>query len=308
MRVALMLSIFCSILICVPASFAQTDTDQKTTDEEQKKTTDSSSKTEEKQETKKDALSDPWTAPKIPEEQTQAESKAEIVTPDHYPESEIDRPLVLLPMVLEPRLDMILDFISLKGIDNQFLTRMGAGFGIIDNLEAGLSIPMMFTPKVRVGDLNMYGMYDLTSLLGDVVNLAGRLNFVIPLSDTASYWPNADFALLVDAPAKYKIIDMLAAIADLGMGFALYPGDDAFLFFLDAGVLFQALGPLSAQWTIGVHMFAGQNTTTVPMHLRIQYTLIGDLDLWTDMSFLDLNNKGADWFQLLFGAAFRIGF
>ncbi len=297
MRVSIATSILCSVLLCAPFSFSQTQGQADKKEEESEKN----------KEPKKDALSDPWTAPKVPEQDEPVESKATFVSPDHYPESEIDRPLVLLPMVIEPRLDMILDFISIKSMDNQFLTRMGAGFGIVDNLEAGMSVPLMFTPKVRVGDLEMYGMYDLTWLLNDVVDLAGRMKFVIPLSNTASYWPNADFAMLVDAPAKYKIIDMLAAIADLGMGFALYPGDDAFLFFLDAGVLFQPLGPLSAQWTIGVHMFAGQNNTTVPMRLRVQYTLIGDLDLWADMSFVDLNNLGADWFQLLFGAAFRIG-
>jgi len=43
------------------------------------------------------------------------------------------------------------------------------------------------------------------------------------------------------------------------------------------------------------------------MKFRGQYTLIGDLDVFVEFGFPNLD-RGADWVQLLFGAAYRIGF
>jgi hypothetical protein len=252
---------------------------------------------------------DPWTSPDLPKQEPPAAAAvAEVAYPNPYPTAEIDRPFALAPLVLEPRLDILFDFFSGNNQDNFFSTRVGAGFGIIDHLEAGTSFSLSFAPAVKAGDLEFYALYDLSSLLGDFMKLAGRMRMSIPLSDGYSYWYGADFIMLFDAPAKYKIIDMLAAIADVGMGFGLYPGDDVFLLFFDAGVMFQPLEPLAIWWTIGVQVFAGRDATLVPMHLVGQFTLIGDLDLYLDLAFPDLNNAGADWFQMVVGGAFRFGF
>ncbi len=258
-----------------------------------------------------DGLKDPWSAPKVADDAEPApadEPAGQVVAPDAYPEAEIDRPFALAPLVLEPRLDFILDFVNIRGVDNQFALRFGAGFGIVDDLEAGVSFPLMFSPATRAGDLQFYGLYDLSSLLNDVVTLAGRLQFIIPLSDRYSYYFAGDFAMLLDVPVKYKIIDMLAVTGALGLGFGLFPGDDAFLLFFDVGLLFQPLSALAIEWTIGAHLFAGRDAELVPMHLKAQYTAIGDLDIWVDLAFLDLNDLGADWFQFLVGGAFRFGF
>lgn len=258
----------------------------------------------------KDKLKDPWSAPTVaddPEPAPADDPAGQVVVPDGYPEAEIDRPFALAPLVLEPRLDFILDFINIRGVDNQFALRFGVGFGIVEDLEAGAAFPLMFSPRTRAGDLQIYGLYDLSSLLKDVVTLAGRLQFIIPLSDRYSYY-GGDFLMLLDVPVKYKIIDMLAVTGALGLGFGLYPGDDAFLLFFDLGVLFQPLSALAIEWTIGAHLFAGRDVELVPMHLKGQYTIVGDLDIWIDLAFLDLNDLGADWFQFLVGAAFRFGF
>jgi hypothetical protein len=259
-----------------------------------------------------DKAADPWDAPEVLKEpESDAAAQPEIVTPDAYPTAEIDRPFALPPLVLEPRAQVIFDFVNIRRMDNQFAIGLGAGFGIIEDLEAGIAIPMSVAPRVRLGDLHIYGLYDVGWAIGQAIQLAGRLNFIIPIPhDTRySYWDGVDFALLLDTPFKFKIIDMLAVIADLGIGWGLFdPGDDAFLLFFDAGVLFQAMEALAIEFTCGAHVFAGKDYTAVPMHLKGQYTLIGDLDLFVDFSFRDLNKLNADWFQVLFGAAFRIGF
>ncbi len=233
---------------------------------------------------------------------------AQVVVPSTYPTAEIDRPFALRPLVIEVRAGVILDFLSMRRADNQFAVKLEAGFGVFDDLEAGISAPLMFAPEVRMGDLQFYGLYELSSLLPDSLFLATRLDFVIPLSDFYSYWYGADFAMMLNVPFRYKIVGMLAVIAELGMGFGLFPGDDAFLFFVEGGVLVQPIEALALELTIGAHWLAGQNTTALPMRLRGQYTLIGDLDLFFETSFLDLNNWGADWFQVIIGGAFRIGF
>ncbi len=260
---------------------------------------------------------DPWSAPDLPdpdEEPGAADSKAAAVPgpelPRPYPVAEIARPFALEPLVLEPRFEVLLDFMSQRGADNQVALRTGAGFGAVEHLEAGLSFPLRLAPEVHAGDLEFYGLYDLGWLIHDALELAGRLRLVIPLSDSYSYWYAADFVMLLDAPVKFRLLDWLALVGDVGLGFGLFPGDDAFLLFFDVGALAQPIEPLALWWTVGAHVFAGgsYDSTAVPMHLRGQYTVIGDLDLWLDLAFPDLNELGADWFQMVLGVAYRVGF
>jgi hypothetical protein len=259
---------------------------------------------------------DPWSAPDLPDpdEEPGADDSATAVPgpelPRPYPMAEIQRPFALAPLVLEPRFEVLLDFLSRRGADNQVALRAGAGFGAVEHLEAGLSFPLRLAPEVHAGDLELYGLYDLGWLIHDALELAGRLRLAIPLSDSYSYWYAGDFIMLADAPVKLRLLDWLALVGDVGLGFGLYPGDDAFLLFFDVGVLAQPIEPLALWWTVGAHVHAGGNydSTEVPMHLRGQFTVIGDLDLWLDLAFPDLNEQGADWFQVVLGAAYRIGF
>jgi hypothetical protein len=267
--------------------------------------------------TEEGGAADPWSVPEAAEkaEEEPAEpaepGEAEIVTPTGYPTAEIDRPLALPRMTLEPFLKMNFDIID---PDNWIGFRMGTGFGIIDNFEAGIEFPLSFSPEFRAGDLQFYGLYDLGKMLGDALFVAGRLTAIIPLSDVhLNQWFGSAFAILADAPVKFKFHDMFAAVGGLGLGYLVgrdmgaYEAPNFFLLFIDAGVLVQPMEELALTFLFGIHTYIGDETeANYPMKFRGQYSLMGDLDLFLELGFMDLE-EGADWVQLLFGAAYRLG-
>ena len=260
---------------------------------------------------------DPWSVPETGEkteegEKTEGEETTpEIVAPTGYPTAEIDRPLALPPMTLEPFLKMHFDIVD---PDNWIGLRMGTGFGIVDNIEAGIEFPLSFSPEFRAGDLQLYGLYDLGKMLSDALFVAGRLTAIIPMSDLhLNEWFGSAFAILVDAPVKFKFHDMFAAIGGLGLGYRVgrdmgaYEAPNFFLLFVDVGVLVQPIEELAVSLLFGVHTFIGDDSDAAyPMKFRGQYSLMGDLDLFLELGFMNLEHAG-DWVQLLFGATYRLG-
>ncbi len=251
---------------------------------------------------------DPWELPETKEtESTEEEPVAEpeVVSPYGYSAAEIDRPLSLPRMMIEARGQLNIDIVP---GDNWVSLRSGAGMGIINNLEAGLTFPLSVSPEPGVADLQLYGLYELAPMAGKKLKAAVRGTMIIPLTDDVwSPWWGADFAMLVDAPLKYRLNDMFALIGSSGLGFMLGKGNnDYFIIFADAGVLAQPTELLSLSMTLGVKAFMGDNSDAlIPMVMRGQYTLLGDLDVFVDVGFLDLS-EGADFVQLIFGAAYRV--
>ncbi len=227
-----------------------------------------------------------------------------------YPISEIDRPMALPKMTLEPKGELDLDFFTVEGADNWVSIRAGTGLGVTDRVEAGMSLPLSFAPEAKAGDLQMYGLYELDRYVEGKLHSAGRLTMSIPLSDAHPHGFGAAFIMLADAPVKFKLHEKFAAIGGLGMGF--FAGRDNFpnyfLLHFDFGGLVQPTEQLAISLQMGIHGMIGDNSQTmVPFFLRGQYTLMGDLDIYADFGFVDLNNLGGDWVQLIFGAAFRTG-
>lgn len=228
-----------------------------------------------------------------------------------YPIAEIDRPLTLPEMILEPRGEMDIDILGdTLGDQNWVSLRAGAGLGIIDNVEAGMSVPLSMAPKGKLGDLQMYGMYELETLLEGKLHSAGRLTMTIPLSKTHPHWAGMGFMMLADAPIKFRLHEKFAAIGGLGMGFMTTRNDGPSYFLLNAdfGALVQPTEQLAVSLQMGIHGYIGDNgDVLVPLSLRGQYTLMGNLDFFMDLGFIDLNNASGDWVQVLFGASFRMG-
>ncbi len=253
-----------------------------------------------------------WDAPETDTGEA-ASGEPELVIPSGYPVAEVDRPLALPPMTLEPEISIRFDF--LDDIDNRFGLRTGARFGIIDNLEAGMFFPLGFAPKFRAGDLELYGLYDLTSLIGaDGFNLAGRLVMMAPLSNGYTDHPGGDFAMRAEALAKFKFTDMLAATALAGFGFVI--GDlgpvnmNYFIVKMEGGLIFQAIEPLALHLRFGLTAYMGDvDEVLLPLLMRVQYTLIHDLDLFLDTGLMDLTDVADPWIVgVIFGASYRIGF
>ncbi|MBN2497829.1 MAG: hypothetical protein JXR96_24755 [Deltaproteobacteria bacterium] len=299
MRTAFMLGVVWALVTGALALEAQAD-EPKKSDEAGK--TSKTSKTGEKV--------DPFAVPDSPaDSKSEAASTVEVVVPSGYPVSEVARPLALPRFVLEPELSFRLDF--MEHADNRFSVCSGARFGAWDNLEAGLLFPLYFAPKFRAGDMEIYGLYDLSAHV-NYMKLAARLRTIIPLSDELSHW-YTDFAMLAETFAKIEFHRVFALTGAFGMGFSA--GDrtvdnrtvdrDEFLIEFELGALLAPIEPLSFHFTFGVLGFG--DDAILPMKLRSQYTLIHDLDIFFDVIFVDLD-EGADWVMMIAGAAYRIGF
>lgn len=259
-----------------------------------------SGKEEEKKDSASTSAADPWEAPKAAEEpETQPqEATPEVVVPRGYPVSEIDRPLALPRMTLEPRFAFELHRVAKTNITS---LQFGAGFGVIDHLEAGLMFPLILSPKFDAGDMPIYGMYEFGPFLDGKLRAAGRLTLSIPI--------NTHFWMLADAPVKFKLHDMFAVIGGIGLGVSLPDNNKGMLLNIDMGALFQPIEPLAVSLTFGLHfIIADSSGTFIPLFLRGQYTLIGDLDVYFEFGFGDLNHAGADDIQVRFGAMYRFGF
>jgi len=92
----------------------------------------------------------------------------------------------------------------------------------------------------------------------------------------------------------------------VGLGLGFY-ADTIFMLNFDFGTLVQPIEALALQLTFGVHVMMGSGSlTTIPLMLRAQYTLIGDLDAFLEFGFMDLKEAGADWIVFTLGAAYRL--
>ncbi len=236
-----------------------------------------------------------------------------------YPGPEIQRPLVLPPMMLEARGGFIFQRLSfdlgpLGGTSstNSIGLFAGGGFGIMEGLEAGigggfysngpgLGLLLVLSPEVDIGDLPLYGMYDLTAMLGvEGLQIAARVSFNLPLQ--------SDFAVLADAPVRFHINDMFAVIGDVGIGGQI--GDaDGLLIMANAGPQAQVTDMVAVSATLGMLMRAGSGSSVmVPLAVHGDFNILESLDAYVDFSFIDLNNFGADWILIQGGVAYRLDF
>lgn len=259
--------------------------------------------------TEEGGAADPWSVPDAAEkadeekkEEAAEEGTPEIVAPTGYPTAEIDRPLALPKMTLEPLGEFDLTRMSIGNSDTNMISlHFGAGFGIIDNLEAGLLFPLILSPDMDVGDMPLYGLYELGPFMDGQLRAAGRLTLHIPINSETFYF-------LADAPVKFKFHDMFAAIGGVGLGMSFPENNTTFWLNFDIGALVQPMEALAFEIRFGVHAgLAEHSGTLLPLYFKGQYTLMGDLDVYAEFGFWDLNNFGADWIQFTIGAAYRIG-
>ena len=231
--------------------------------------------------------------------------------------AEIERDMTLPPMTLEPRGGVFLQRTTKVGrfrvTTNHVGLNIGAGLGIIDGLEAGIGagfVPMAgpglgmsitMAPDFDFGDAQLYGMYDLTRLLapsfGDWFKGAVRLSLNIPFA--------TDFHLIVDAPLKLRIHEIIAILVDVGLGTS-QGKVDAFEMGVQAGALIQAMESLALSTTMGLWgQIGNKNTLLVPLSFRGQFTVIQSLDIYLDFTLVDLNDVPG-WFLIRAGVAYRI--
>ncbi|HOX42006.1 MAG TPA: hypothetical protein PK668_00325 [Myxococcota bacterium] len=270
------------------------------------------------------AAADPWKAPKAAEDKPAdkpADAPADnsiVVPPDAYPKAEIDRPLALLPLVLEPRFWFIFDGHLGEpdggNEDNWVALKLGAGFGIIDNLEAGISFPLGLSPSVRGGDFQIYGIYELSDLLGvDGMRLGVDLDMNIRTSKSYNYLWGRKFGMNIGTPFKYKFHEMVGMTAKLNLGFAVND-PSFFLLGLEVGGMIQPIDWVVIELLFGLDGWIGDHSALyLPLTLRSAFTPIPELDIFVELGFPDLNydkdgHYQGFWMQIMGGVAYRFGF
>ena len=237
-----------------------------------------------------------------------------------YPDNPIDRPLVLPPMMLEGRGGLFLFRFSFggAGFANTTGLDLGAGFGVMDNLEAGIGgnlfyntidvgYPILLSPSVKSGDMAVYGKYDLSSLLsavaGDQLEVAGRLTLNLPFEDGSS------FGIGLSTPARYKINDMFAAVGDVSLS-TFFASSTVFILGVDVGAMVEPVDKLAIEAKLGLLPASGYGNSSllVPLFVRGQYTVMDGLDAYASFGFPDLKTLHGHVVFFQVGAAYRYGF
>jgi hypothetical protein len=199
----------------------------------------------------------------------------------------------------------------------------GAGFGVVDRLEVGiggmngtrvgragqvaagapgLGLPLALSPDVDIGDMPIFGMYDLSDMVGvDGLDLAARLTLNLPF--------DTNFQIIADVPLRLRVADAFAVIGTAVVGAQLASNQNAFLIGAEAGGLFQATDRVAILATLGVIGSLGDaSTALIPLAFRGEFMAADPIDVFVEFSFPELNNLGGEVFMIIGGAAYRMGF
>ncbi len=241
-----------------------------------------------------------------------------------YPTSYVARPITLARGLL--RADASVQHLRIRAVTplgtasaSTTAIRLGAGFGITGDIEAGLStqaianplsiaqaswggLTLSVDPEFEFGDIGFYGRYRL--LRGQLeLALEGGVN--LPLQGAFAFW--------IAAPLRYTM-GALALDTGLALGVQLPSG----------GTLLNVLLPLRPRFAVTPSIYAGLDTGlqlamldgdgwAVPLGLEAGYVLAtsgNPLDLFVNFAFPLFLAKGADgvttelW-TLMVGARFH---
>jgi len=236
----------------------------------------------------------------VPQEE-KAEPETTAKPSEKYPWAEVERPLSLPHMMLELRVGHTSDIIE-NSTNTSF--HFGGGLGVLDVLEFGLDVPLALSSKIRVGDLRLYGQYQLGSFMDNNLHTASRIQMIIPLS-AFSYWEYSDFVMLLGLPTKWKLNRMFALLVDFDLGFSLAEQDLLLLLF-DLDLLFQPIVPLSFWIGSGLHGIVGDERRLVfPLKFGMQYVLVEYLDVFALLDWSQLRDSGTSWVQVMVGLDYR---
>lgn len=205
-----------------------------------------------------------------------------------YPTNFTQRPITLPAMTIKA--DLAFAVVHLPApLDNGFLLNLGGAFGILDDLEVGISgdrqglnngilfgptggiaanglVPLILAPDFDFGDIYLYGRYRFLNT--DSFQMGVELGFNIPTA--------TEFGLVVAAPFRLSLGDMFSI--DGGLEFLTIFTDDATVAL--RATIQPRIAPVDFLY-FGVDLgigFGFTNTKTIAIPLGFEAGYVIDLD------------------------------
>jgi hypothetical protein len=235
-------------------------------------------------------------------------------TKESYPEEYVNRPLTLVAGMVEGRAGLayvrasFTDAMGMTTVSDATALGVEAGYGITDQIEAGLSTGLGIDPDFEWSEsLGLYGMY--LALDQDKLDVAARLD--VPLSFVDGDDTFSGFVL--GAPVRYLVMPQLAVYAGHGL-LPIRTADPSQVDLdLNVGVAFQALPKLAVRLDTQPASIAisgdGNETSTygdfIPVSLLGLYAITNKIDVVVQIAFPSLEDAG-DLYAIGAGANVRL--
>ncbi len=208
------------------------------------------------------------------------------------------RPLVLEPMTLEASFGANIN-LSKDQVAKNIPMAIGAGFGIIENLEAGLMLNLQFIKDPD--EINSFQNPDLYVRYGIIPELAVELAFNIPVEDGAK---------LGIAPAvvfSKELHDMFVMNAGLSLSLVLTDPMQK-NFYLNLAPTFKPSDCMALALDFGVYMPDFEtDAMTMPLALAVYHTLEKNYDIFGKFGLTNLKEDAIDNRYFLIGFSGRFG-
>ena len=238
-------------------------------------------------------------------------------TKESYPEEYVNRPLTLVAGMLEARAGIgyakLTTTDPVTGMSTTFdatALRVEAGYGINDQIEAGLSTGLGIDPDFEWSkDLGLYAMY--LAVDQDKLDVAARVDVPLFFDDCEGCDTFTGF--VIGAPVRYMVMDKLAVYAGHGLLPIQTADPSAVDIDVNLGVAFQAMPQLALRLDtqpLSIAVSGDANETTsygdfIPVSLMGLYAVTHEIDAVLTLSFPSLEDA-ADLYGVGLGAHFRI--
>ncbi|MCK6550333.1 hypothetical protein L6R52_31140 [Myxococcota bacterium] len=191
---------------------------------------------------------------------------------NRFPVPYVERPLVMPHKMLGLAAmlgfeQMTLDLGPL-GSESETMTMLslGAMYGLIENLEVGLMLPVLLSPDADIGDPRLYGVYRLLDNGAFELGVLGALDIGL----------NGDTGLVVGAPIAYHFGTSMRLDSGLlfGIGFHDDPVGTIITPYIPLELHFQAMRPLSIGVVTGLWLpDFDADMMQIPLGVRAIYAL-----------------------------------
>ena len=238
-------------------------------------------------------------------------------TKESYPQEYVNRPLTLVAGMVEARAGIgyakltLTDPISgMSTSSDATALRVEAGYGITDQIEAGVSTGLGIDPDFEWSkDLGLYAMY--LALDQDKLDVAARVDVPLFFDDCDGCDTFTGF--VIGAPVRYMVMDKLAVYAGHGLLPIQTADPSAVDVAINLGVAFQAMPQLALRvdtQPLAIAVSGDGNETTsygdfIPLSVMGLFAVTNKIDAVLSVSFPSLEDAG-DLYGIGLGANIRI--
>lgn len=235
-------------------------------------------------------------------------------TKESYPEEYVNRPLTLVAGMVEGRVGLayvrasFTDSMGMTTVSDATAMGVEAGYGITDQIEAGLSTGLGIDPEFEWSEsLGLYAMY--LALDQAQLDVAARVDVPLSFVDGADTFSG----FVLGAPVRYLVMPQLAVYAGHGLLPIVTSDPSQVDLNLNVGVAFQAMPKLAVRLDTQPASIAlsgdGNETSTygdfIPVSLLGLYAISNKIDLVVQVAFPSLEDAG-DLYAIGAGANVRL--